>query len=141
MSTVQPELVVLDERHADEAVALWTACGLTRPWNPPVDDFLRAVRGPSSQVLGLVEDERLLATALVGHEGHRAWVYYLAVAPDLQGSGLGRRMMDACEQWAHEHGMPKIQLMVRDDNEAVRAFYDALGYELQPVVVYGRRFG
>ncbi len=120
-------------------VALWEACGLTRPWNEASADFERAVNGVSSDILLLAEEGRLAATVMVGDDGHRGWVYYLAVAPDFQKQGLGRKMMEAAEQWLRERHAPKIQLMVRDDNEAALGFYKALGYDVQPVVTLGRR--
>jgi len=64
-------------------------------------------------VLAAVGQDALLGTAMVGHDGHRGWVYYLAVAPREQRRGLGRRLMQACEQWVHARGIPKLQLMVR----------------------------
>lgn len=121
------------------AVALWEEAGLTRPWNDADADFLRAVAGPASAVLGIRDGGNLLATAMVGHDGHRGWVYYLAVASSARGTGLGRRLMDACEQWLAARGVPKIQFMVRTDNADVLAFYDHLGYAPQDVVVLGRR--
>jgi ribosomal protein S18 acetylase RimI-like enzyme len=124
--------------HAD-AVALWHAAGLTRPWNDPEADLRRALRGPDSTVSAVAEDGALLATAMVGHDGHRGWVYYLAVAPSARGRGLGHRLMEACEAWVAERGIPKIQLMVRTDNDAARGFYERLGYEPSDVVVLGRR--
>ena len=75
---------------------------------------------------------------MVGCDGHRGWVYYLAVAPERRRSGLGRTMMDAAEAWLRERGAPKIQLMVREDNEAALGFYEALGLERQKVVTLGR---
>jgi ribosomal protein S18 acetylase RimI-like enzyme len=83
----------------------------------------------------------VVGSALVGGDGHRGWVYYLAVGPDLQRSGLGRDLMAAAENWARGQGLPKLQLMVRDGNSAAAGFYAALGYELQPVQVWGRRLG
>lgn len=126
---------------ADEAAAvtLWTAAGLTRPWNDAGADFQRAVAGPASAVLGVRGGDALVATAMVGHDGHRGWVYYLAVADGAQGSGLGRELMAAAEAWLVERGIPKIQFMVRTDNAAVLDFYDHLGYRRQDVVVLGRR--
>ena len=126
---------------ADDAavVALWTDCGLTRPWNDPFDDLALARAGPHSILLVARIGGAVVGSALVGGDGHRAWVYYLAVAPDLQRSGLGRGLMAAAEHWARQQGLPKLQLMVRDGNEAAAGFYAALGYELQPVQVWGRR--
>ena len=134
-----PVVPLPPELHA-AAVGLWSETGLTRPWNDPEQDLQRALRGPASTVLAALDDEgALLGTAMVGHDGHRGWVYYLAVRPPQQGRGLGRALMSACEQWVREAGVPKVQLMVRDDNSAARAFYERLGYADAGVVVLGRR--
>jgi ribosomal protein S18 acetylase RimI-like enzyme len=133
------EIVPLPEALRADAVALWRTTGLTRPWNDPEADLRRAMRGPDSAVLAGLEGRRLLATAMVGHDGHRGWVYYLAVAEQARGRGLARRMMEACERWVDERGIPKIQLMVRQDNREVLAFYEHLGYERSDVAVLGRR--
>ncbi len=61
----------LEEHLHGDAVALWRQTDLTRPWNDPDADLGRAVTGPASTVLGALEDRRLLATAMVGHDGHR----------------------------------------------------------------------
>ena len=135
------EIRPLAETSAAAAVALWQEAGLTRPWNDAEGDFLRAVRGPDSAVLGVTgEDGALLATAMVGHDGHRGWVYYLAVAAGHRRRGLAGRLMEACEDWVRARDITKIQLMVRGDNEPVVAFYERLGYEPSDVVVLGKRF-
>jgi ribosomal protein S18 acetylase RimI-like enzyme len=136
------DLVVTDlpATHAGAAIELWRATGLIRPWNDPEADLRRARRGPSSTVLAALRGSGdLLGTAMVGHDGHRGWVYYLAVLPERQGTGLGRSLVRACETWLLQRDVPKIQLMVRDDNDGAIAFYDALDYQVQPVVVLGRR--
>lgn len=120
-------------------IALWEACGLTRPWNDAAADFARAVEGMSSEVLLCEQDGGLAATVMVGDDGHRGWVYYLGVAPDHRGNGLGRTLMEAAEAWLRGRAAPKIQLMVREDNEQAISFYKALGYELQSVVTIGKR--
>lgn len=123
---------------APAVIALWQACGLTRPWNDPEADFAQAVAGPTSAVL-VVEQERVLAgSVMVGFDGHRGWVYYVAVAPDHRRNGLGRTLMDSAEAWLRARGAPKIQLMVRDDNHAALGFYEALGLERQKVVTLGK---
>jgi ribosomal protein S18 acetylase RimI-like enzyme len=95
--------------------------------------------GSTSTVLAALDDAGwLLATAMVGHDGHRGWVYYLAVQPSHQRQGIAREVMAACEAWVSERGIPKLQLMVRRSNQDVVAFYDALGYVDGDVVVLGR---
>jgi ribosomal protein S18 acetylase RimI-like enzyme len=122
----------------DDIIRLWDACGLTRPWNDPAADFDRAIAGAASAVLLLRIDDRIAASVMVGHDGHRGWVYYLAVDPERRRQGLGRRMMAAAEAWLRAAGAPKIQLMVRDGNAEAIAFYEALGLARQPVVTLGR---
>lgn len=120
-------------------VALWRRCGLTRPWNDPDGDLAMALKTPTSTVLVATDGEQLTGSVMVGFDGHRGWVYYLAVGPEMRRAGLGRALMAAAETWLRERGAPKLQLMVREGNEAALGFYAALGLEVQPVVVLGRR--
>ena len=125
--------------HHDDAVGLWRTAGLTRPWNDPYADLARALASPSSTVLAAQDEaSRLLGTAMVGYDGHRGWVYYLAVRPESQRSGLGRALMQASEAWLRDRSVPKVNLMVRTTNSAVIAFYEALDYKDGEVVVLGK---
>ncbi|WFU58099.1 GNAT family acetyltransferase [Bradyrhizobium pachyrhizi] len=112
-----------------DVVALWQACGLTRPWNDPAADIALARRGPNSAVLVGRDDNAIMATAMVGHDGHRGWVYYVAVDPNRRGKGLGRTIMAAAEDWLRAAGVPKLQLLVRRENAKAGAFYQSLGYD------------
>jgi ribosomal protein S18 acetylase RimI-like enzyme len=129
----------LSAAHVEDAVALWNETGLTRPWNDPRAGVQRALAGPASTMLAGILNDALVATALVGHDGHRGWIYYLAVRPNVQRRGLGRAMMRACEAWLIERRVPKVNLMVRAENEATVAFYAALGYTQDQVVTLSRR--
>lgn len=120
------------------AVALWTEARLTRPWNDAEADFQRSLDGATSAVLGLEQDRELIGTVMVGHDGHRGWVYYLAVAEAHQHNGFGLELMKAAEKWLRESGAVKVQLMVRSENESVFAFYDHIGYETSDVKVLSR---
>lgn len=132
---VQPLPTALEQ----EAVALWHEVGLTRPWNDPAADLRRAVEGPTSCVLAVVDAGALLGTVMTGYDGHRGWMYYLAVRPDAQGRGVGRRLVAAAEQWLRARDCPKAQLMVRHDNAAALGFYERLGYDDAEVTVLGKR--
>ena len=119
-------------------VVLWQSCGLTRPWNDPTGDIAFARRGPNSAVLVGRQGGAIVATVMVGHDGHRGWFYYLAVDPALQGKGFGRAMTQAAEAWLVSRGIAKAQLMVRAENDRVRAFYEALGYGEQERVLFAK---
>jgi len=129
----------LTRSDARVAVLLWEEADLTRPWNDAEADFLRAVEGPSSAVLGLHHDGILIGTVMVGIDGHRGWVYYLAVKPRYRRRGLGRQLMSGAETWLRQRGAPKVQFMVRSESAEVIDFYTHLGYIPQYVQVMGRR--
>jgi len=90
--------------------ALWQRCDLTRPWNDPSGDIAFARRGPNSAVLVGRHADAIVATVMVGHDGHRGWFYYLAVDPALQGRGFGRTMTQAAEAWLVGRGIAKAHL-------------------------------
>lgn len=129
----------LSDADARVAVQLWEEVDLTRPWNDAQADFLRAVNGKSSAVLGLRDSGILVGTVMVGVDGHLGWVYYLAVKPGYRGRGLGRRLMSGAETWLRQHGAPKVQFMVRSESTEIVDFYTHLGYIPQYVQVLGRR--
>jgi ribosomal protein S18 acetylase RimI-like enzyme len=122
-----------------DVVALWRVEGLTRPWNNPEDDAALALAGPSSTILGAWIETELVGSVMVGWDGHRGAVYYLAVASGHRGQGHGRALMQAAEAWLAQFNAPKLNLMVRTDNEAAHGFYDALDYPRDPVTVRGKR--
>lgn len=132
-------IVELPGELREAAVALWHETGLTRPWNDPVTDLRAALEGATSTVLASVDEGRLDGTVMAGYDGHRGWLYYLAVSPAEQGRGLGKALVAAAEEWLRDRGAPKVQLMVRATNAAVVAFYAALGYLDTECVVLGRR--
>jgi ribosomal protein S18 acetylase RimI-like enzyme len=123
---------------AGAVIALWHACGLTRPWNDPAQDFARALDGQTSTVLLAEGEGGVTGSVMIGDDGHRGWIYYLAVAETTRRTGLGRTLMAAAEDWLRARGCPKIQLMVRDTNAQALGFYAALGLEPQGVVTLGR---
>jgi ribosomal protein S18 acetylase RimI-like enzyme len=122
-----------------DIIALWRETGLTRSWNDPADDAAMALTGPSSTILGGRIDGALAGTVMVGWDGHRGAVYYLAVADRYRGRGYGRAMMKAAEDWLAQFNAPKLNLMVRTDNEATHGFYDGLEYGREAVAVRGKR--
>ena len=100
---------------------------------PGAISISRAAR-QSSDILVGIEDGALVASVMVGHDGHRGWLYYLAVDPAVQGKGLGTATVRAAEAWLKARGIWAVNLNIRSENDKVRAFYAALGYELRDVV-------
>ncbi len=123
----------------DALIALWRVCGLVRPTNDPARDIARKQRvRPDLLLVGTVGTE-VVASAMVGYEGHRGWINYLAVAPAHRQRGFGRALLAEAERRLRAEGCPKINLQVRSDNAEALAFYRAVGYAIDPVVSLGRR--
>lgn len=128
-----------EEADQDQVVALWHACGLTRPWNDPYKDIARKLTVQRELFLVGVVEGAVAATAMAGFDGHRGWVNYLAVAPALQGRGHGAALMKAVEERFLQAGCPKVNLLVRSTNTAVLAFYRRLGYVQDEAIPLGKR--
>ncbi len=142
-----PEAPLLDDSVAirrfgdgdlDAVVALWRACDLVMPYNPPVADIASCRAAPHSELFVAEVEGRLVATAMAGHDGHRGWLYYVAVEPARRGEGLGRRIVAHAETWLASLGVRKVNLIIRDTNLDVRSFYQRLGYAVEPRCVMAR---
>lgn len=123
----------------DAVVALWKACDLVVPHNDPQRDIARKLRvNPEWFLLALFEGQ-VVGSCMVGYEGHRGWIDYLAVASKFRRCGLATHMMREAERLLHGAGCPKINLQVRSGNRDVIAFYQSLGYLQDDVVSLGLR--
>src|SRR5690606_1007146 len=120
-------------------IRLWGRCGLIRPWNDPRKDIERKLSEQPELFLVGQNGADVIATVMAGFDGHRGWVYYLAVAPEQRGKSYGRRLMQAVERLLLARGCPKLNLQVRASNQDVLAFYRKLGYVQDDVVSLGRR--
>jgi ribosomal protein S18 acetylase RimI-like enzyme len=122
-----------DEPHV---VALWRASNLVASYNDPAKDFHFARAKEGSDVLvGLDAEQAIVGSVMVGHDGHRGWIYYVAADPKHRNQGIGRLMVEAAEQWLKNTGVVKVMLLVRETNTQVVDFYKNLGFEAIPRVI------
>jgi hypothetical protein len=131
-------IMVIQDGDIPEVITLWERCGLTRPWNDPRADIAMARDYPQSTILVGREAGKLVASVMLGHDGHRGWVYYVAVDPDRRKQGFGRVIMNAAETWLRETGVAKLQLLVRRENAQAGAFYQSIGYDEAQVAVFAK---
>ena len=123
----------------DAVVALWRRCNLVRPTNDPHKDIHRKLRvRPDLFLVGVLQGE-MVASLMVGYEGHRGWFNYLAVAPEHQRKGFGRAIVEEAERLLCKEGCPKINLQVRASNQGALEFYRRIGYAVDEVVSMGKR--
>ena len=70
-----------------------------------------------------------VGVALCGHDGHRGYIYHLAVDPAYQGRGLGRRLVDECLEGLRQTGLKRVIILVAGDNPRGREFWKRCGWE------------
>ncbi|WP_259779939.1 GNAT family acetyltransferase [Aestuariispira ectoiniformans] len=132
------EIRAIRDQDIEDIVSLWHKCGLTRPWNNPHKDIDIAREEPSSEILVGIQNSDIVASVMCGFDGHRGWLYYVAVDPGCRGKGFGREITIAAENWLRDRGAPKVELMIRDDNFTVRDFYHSAGYTVEPRIVMAK---
>ena len=132
--------IISAEPHEENDVAeLWRASGLLTSYNDPGADFRFAKASKCSDVIvGKDVNNRIVASIMVGHDGHRGWLYYVAADVEFQGLGFGRQMVEAGEAWLRDRGVVKVQLLVRETNAKVISFYEHLGFEVAPRTVMAK---
>jgi len=135
------DLHIRPYRTDDEAavIELWRACGLVVPHNDPRKDIQRKLRVNPEWFLVGERDAGIVSTCMVGYEGHRGWINYLAVAPNQRRRKIAARMMAEAEKILREAGCPKINLQIRATNLTVIAFYESLGFKTDTVASMGKR--
>jgi ribosomal protein S18 acetylase RimI-like enzyme len=133
-------------RMSDEesVVALWTKVfGYPQPRNEPrrvirtkleVDDDLFFVAVREDVLIGTV----LIGTVMGGYDGHRGWIYSLAVAPESRRQGVGSALMKHVERELQARHCLKINLQVVASNASIVAFYDQLGYAVEERISMGK---
>ncbi|NDE90811.1 MAG: GNAT family acetyltransferase [Alphaproteobacteria bacterium] len=127
---------VAGDKDKIQVISLWRLCKLVADYNNPDADFSQALGKSNSDILvGVDANENILAALMVGHDGHRGWIYYVAVHPEHQNQGFGSSMVDAAEKWLSERNIRKLMLLVREDNTQVVDFYKKLSFEEAPRVV------
>ena len=126
---------------ADEpaVIALWEVAGLTRSWNDPRKDIERKRSVRREWFLVGTHDDAVMASIMIGYDGHRGWINYLAVSPDQRQRGHARTLMREAERLLAAAGCPKVNLQIRTSNSSVIEFYKAIGYAQDDVVSFGRR--
>lgn len=123
----------------DAVVDLWREAGLLRPWNDPRADITRKLAVQPELFRVAVDEGSVVASVMAGYDGHRGWLYYLATAQSHRGRGIAHALIQEVEAKLTALGCPKVQLMVRQDNESVLEFYARQGYERSDVVTTGKR--
>lgn len=133
------QILPFQARDEEAVVALWSRCGLLRPWNDPRKDIARKQRVQPELFLVCKLEDQLVGSVMAGYDGHRGWINYLAVDPLFRRRGLGRKLLAEAEQQLRALGCSRINLQIRRENVEAIAFYERLGFSEDAVVSFGKR--
>jgi ribosomal protein S18 acetylase RimI-like enzyme len=133
------KIVVYDAEHQQAVISLWKSCGLIVPQNDPVEDIQTKLDfQPELFFIALLENE-VIGSVMGGYDGHRGWLYYLAILPEHQKKGYGRQLVEKAVSELRNLGCLKVNLQVRADNASVVEFYEHLGFKRESRVSLGMR--
>ena len=141
MSDSIKQLIIRSFQVSDEpdVIDLWRRCSLVVPQNDPKKDIeMKLQVQPELFFVGVISSH-IVSTIMSGYDGHRGWIYYLAVDPVFQQNGIGRRMVEEVESKLRKLGCSKINLQVRNSNNSAIAFYKHIGFLDDDVIGMGKR--
>ena len=128
-----------DTRHRDDVIALWQAVfRYDAPHNAPALVVDRKLAAADELFFVACRDERVVGTILAGYDGHRGWLYSVAVDPQYRHARLGTALVRHAEQALTALGCVKINLQIIGGNRQVTDFYRSLGYAVEDRVSMGR---
>lgn len=133
------EIVCYDARYREAVVDLWKKCGLVVPQNDPVEDIQKKLDFQPSLFFVALLGGRLIGSVMVGYEGHRGWINYLAVWPEFQRRGYGKKLVEKAVEELRKLGCLKVNLQVRESNALAIGFYEHLGFKDDNVISLGKR--
>ncbi|QTD35701.1 GNAT family acetyltransferase [Pseudomonas fluorescens] len=129
-----------NEHHRSCVVELWeTVFGYETAHNTPslaIDKKLAAADGLFFVALS---GNEVVGTVLAGYDGHRGWLYSVAVHPSHRRKGIGMNLVCHAEEALTARGCMKINLQIVSSNESVKAFYESLGYSTEPRISMGKK--
>ena len=132
---------IRDYRSSDQphVVSLWdTVFPNSTGHNDPHDAIDRKVAADDRLFFVADQADRIVGTVLAGYDGHRGWIYSLAVVPDRRRDGIGTQLVRHAEQALARLGCPKLNLQIHADNAAVVAFYESLGFHTEARISMGK---
>lgn len=126
--------------HRTQVVALWNSVfGYDAPHNKPSLAIDKKVEANDGLLFLALDRDSVVGTIMAGYDGHRGWIYSVAVAPSYRRRGIGARLVSFAEKALTAKGCVKINLQIMEGNESVAAFYSSLGFSVEKRVSMGKR--
>lgn len=127
-------------QHTKETIQLWTKVfGYGDPRNDPKLSIKKKLEANDDFFFVALMEDQVVGTIMAGYDGHRGWLYSLAVSPSCRNQGIGTQLVKHAEQALTQLGCIKINLQILESNHEVEAFYQKLGYQTEPRINMGKQ--
>lgn len=136
---MSPEIIRYDPIYQKAVIDLWRKCDLVVPQNDPGEDIQRKLAFQPELFFIAVKDGQVVGSIMVGYDGHRGWLNYVAVLPAYQKRGFGKKLIDKAIDELGKLGCVKVNVQVRRSNPSAVGFYEHLGFKDDNVVGLGLR--
>ncbi len=133
------KMIRYNPKYQEAVVDLWNKCGLVVPSNDPIEDIQKKLDFQPQLFFIALLDDQLIGSVMVGYEGHRGWLNYLAVSPEHQRRGFGKKLVEKAVDELKKLGCLKVNVQVRRKNASTVEFYKHLGFKDDEVVSLGMR--
>ena len=129
-----------NNKHRDQVFTLWKEVfGYEADHNAPEAVVDKKLEFDDGLFFVAVDDHGVIGTVMAGYDGHRGWIYSIAVSTRYRKKGLGSELLFFAEAKLSEKGCMKINLQIMEDNEAVEAFYLSNGYRTEKRISMGKQ--
>ncbi len=134
------KIIPFDEAYRVDIIDLWgKVFEYKDAHNSPELSLQHKLDHSPELLLIAVEEEELCGAVMGGYDGHRGWIYSLAVAPEFRGQGVGAALMQAIEDKLTVLGAVKINLQLIGHNRELVRFYESLGYMTEDRISLGKK--
>ena len=129
-----------NSKHREQVIDLWESVfAYTATHNSPGLAIDKKLEIKDGLFFVALKEEKVLGTIMAGYDGHRGWIYSMAVHPDYQKQGIGTALLSYIQDKLKNLGCLKINLQIMEGNEAVQKFYSANGYSVEQRISMGKK--
>ncbi len=141
MGTDSVKIVEFDNlQHRRQVAGLWRdVFGYEANHNRPEIVIDKKIAAADGLFFVAINQQAIAGTVMAGYDGHRGWIYSIAVLPTLQKKRIGSALLTFAEKKLSSLGCMKINLQIMDGNDAVQQFYQANGYLIEKRISMGKR--
>jgi len=133
------QIVRHSSKYQKAVIDLWKKCDLIVPQNDPVEDIQKKLEFQPQLFLIALLDGQLIGSIMVGYEGHRGWLNYLAISPNYQKQGYGKKLVFKAIDELKKFDCLKVNVQIRKNNSSAIEFYKHLGFKDDNVIGLGIR--